>query len=125
MKKIIYTSKAPNAVGPYSQAIEKNGMLFVSGQICIDPATGQLVEGGIREQTAQVMKNLDSILQAAGYSKQDVVKCTCLLKDMDDFQDMNEVYAEYFCENPPARAAFQAAKLPLDVLVEIEAIAMK
>ena len=125
MKKIIHTKNAPRAVGPYSQATEQNGMLFVSGQIPIIPETGELVEGGIKEQTEQVLKNLDAILTAAGYASWDVVKCTCLLKDMDHFQDMNEVYAGYFKQEPPARAAFQVVKLPLDVLIEIEAIAMK
>jgi 2-iminobutanoate/2-iminopropanoate deaminase len=125
MKKVIFTGNAPNAVGPYSQAIEKGDMLFISGQICIDPATGKTVDGGIREQTAQVMKNIDNILKAAGYSKADVVKCTCLLKEMDHFQEMNSVYAEYFNADPPARAAYQVCRLPLDVLIEIEAIAMK
>ncbi len=125
MKKIIHTKNAPRAVGPYSQATEHKGMLFVSGQIPIIPETGELVEGGIKEQTEQVLKNLDAILTAAGYASGDVVKCTCLLKDMDHFQDMNEVYAGYFKQEPPARAAFQVVKLPLDVLIEIEAIAMK
>lgn len=125
MKNIIHTDNAPAAVGPYSQAVEKAGMLFISGQIALDPGTGKVVEGGIREQCLQVMKNIDSVLRAAGYSKQDVLKCTCLLKDMDDFAEMNTVYAGYFSENPPARAAFQACRLPLDVLVEIEAVAMK
>jgi len=125
MKKVIKTKQAPGAVGPYSQAIEKNGMLFISGQICLDPGTGNLVEGGISEQTRQVMKNIDGILAAAGYSKDDVVKCSCLLKDMDHFQEMNAVYAEYFDSDSPARAAYQVVKLPLDVLIEIEAIAMK
>ena len=125
MKKIIHTKNAPRAVGPYSQATEQKGMLFVSGQIPIIPETGELVEGGIKEQTEQVLKNLDAILTAAGYASWDVVKCTCLLKDMDHFQDMNEVYAGYFEQEPPARAAFQVVKLPLDVLIEIEAIAMK
>jgi 2-iminobutanoate/2-iminopropanoate deaminase len=125
MKKIIHTKNAPKAVGPYSQATEQKGMLFVSGQIHIIPETGELVEGGIKEQTEQVLKNLDAILTAAGYASWDVVKCTCLLKDMDHFQDMNEVYAGYFKQEPPARAAFQVVKLPLDVLIEIEAIAMK
>jgi 2-iminobutanoate/2-iminopropanoate deaminase len=125
MKKIFNTKKAPAAVGPYSQATERNGMLFVSGQIPIDPETGSLVDGGIREQTARVLKNLDAILTAAGYDWWDVMKCTCLLKDMDHFQEMNEVYAGYFKQDPPARAAFQVAKLPMDVLIEIEAIAMK
>jgi 2-iminobutanoate/2-iminopropanoate deaminase len=125
MKKIIHTKEAPKAVGPYSQATEQNGMLFVSGQIPIIPETGKLAEGGIREQTEQVLKNIDALLQAAGYSSWDVVKCTCLLKDMDHFQEMNEVYAGYFKQDPPARAAYQVVKLPLDVLIEIEAIAMK
>jgi len=125
MKKIIHTKNAPKAVGPYSQATEQKGMLFVSGQIPIIPETGELVEGGIKEQTEQVLRNLDAILTAAGYASWDVVKCTCLLKDMDHFQDMNEVYSGYFKQEPPARAAFQVVKLPLDVLIEIEAIAMK
>ena len=125
MKKIIHTKEAPKAVGPYSQATEQKGMLFVSGQIPIIPETGKLAEGGIREQTEQVLKNIDAVLQAAGYSSWDVVKCTCLLKDMDHFQEMNEVYAGYFKQDPPARAAYQVVKLPLDVLIEIEAIAMK
>ena len=125
MKKIIHTKEAPRAVGPYSQATEQNGMLFVSGQIPIIPETGKLAEGGIREQTQQVLKNIDAVLQAARYSSWDVVKCTCLLKDMDHFQEMNEVYAGYFKKDPPARAAYQVVKLPLDVLIEIEAIAMK
>ena len=125
MKKTIHTKKAPQAVGPYSQATELNGMLFVSGQIALVPETGKLVEGGIREQTAQVLKNLDAILTAARYAWWDVMKCTCLLKDMDHFKEMNEVYAGYFKQDPPARAAYQVVKLPLDVLIEIEAIAMK
>ena len=125
MKKIIHTKEAPKAVGPYSQATEQKGMLFVSGQIPIIPETGKLAEGGIREQTQQVLKNIDAVLQAAGYSSWDVVKCTCLLKDMDHFQEMNEVYAGYFKQDPPARAAYQVVRLPLDVLIEIEAIAMK
>ena len=125
MKKVVSTTNAPAAVGPYSQAIEHKGMLFVSGQICIDPDTGKLVEGGIREQTIQVLRNIGSILEAAGYSRKDVVKCTCLLKDMDHFQEMNAIYSEYFNIDPPARAAYQVVRLPLDVLIEIEAIAIK
>lgn len=125
MKKTIHTKEAPQAVGPYSQAVELNGMLFVSGQIALIPETGELVQGGIREQTTQVLRNLDSILKAAGYDWWDVVKCSCMLKDMDDFQEMNEAYALYFRKDQPARAAYQVAKLPLDVLIEIEAIAMK
>ena len=125
MKRVIQTKKAPGAVGPYSQGIERKGILFVSGQIGLDPVSGKPVPGGIREQTLQVLGNIDAVLTAAGYSRTDVVKCTCLLRDMKDFKAMNEVYAEYFREDPPARAAYQVAGLPLDVLIEIEAIAMK
>ncbi len=125
MKKIIHTTFAPAAVGPYSQAVEKNGMLFISGQIPVDPAIGKIVEGGIREQTLQVMKNIGVILKEAGYSFSDVVKSTCLLGDMSDFKDMNEVYAEYYPENQPARAAFAVKGLPLGAMIEIETIAIK
>ncbi len=123
MKNVIFTDKAPKAIGPYSQAIEINGMLFVSGQIPIDPSTSKIVEGGIREQTEQVMKNIGSILAEAGYSFDDVVKSTCLLSDMDNFAAMNEVYGRYYPENSPARAAYAVVKLPLGALVEIETIA--
>ncbi len=123
MKNVIFTDKAPKAIGPYSQAIEINGMLFVSGQIPIDPSTSKIVEGGIREQTEQVMKNIGSILAEAGYSFDDVVKSTCLLSDMDNFAAMNEVYGRYYSENSPARAAYAVVKLPLGALVEIETIA--
>jgi 2-iminobutanoate/2-iminopropanoate deaminase len=125
MKKIIFTENAPKAVGPYSQATEINGMLFVSGQIPVNPETAKIVEGGISEQTEQVMKNIGAILTEAGYTWKDVVKCTCLLEDMNDFAAMNAVYAGYFPENPPARAAFGVVKLPLGVMVEIECIAVK
>lgn len=125
MKKVIFTEKAPKAVGPYSQAIKMNGHLFISGQVPIDPATGKVVEGGITEQTEQVMRNIGAILQEAGYSWDDVIKSTCLLSDMDNFAAMNEVYARYYPNNPPARAAYGVVKLPLGVLVEIETIAMK
>jgi len=125
MKKVIHTPQAPNAVGPYSQAIEHNGHLFISGQVPIDPATGKIVEGGIKEQTEQVMKNIGAILKEAGYSFDHVVKSTCLLSDMDNFGAMNEVYARYYTSNPPARAAYGVVKLPLGVMVEIETIAMK
>lgn len=124
-KKIIKTAKAPKAVGPYSQAVEAGGMLFISGQIPIDPETGKVVEGGIKEQTAQVLKNIQIILSAAGYRKRDVVKSTCLLESMDDFQAMNEVYGDFYNEDPPARAAFGVVKLPLGVKIEIETIAVK
>lgn len=125
MKKIISTPNAPAAIGPYSQAVEVNGMLFVSGQIPIDPATGKVVEGGITEQTTRVMENISAILTAAGYSFADVVKSTCLLSDMANFKAMNEVYGRYYPENAPARAAFAVRELPLEVLVEIETIASK
>jgi 2-iminobutanoate/2-iminopropanoate deaminase len=125
MKKIIHTSKAPGAVGPYSQAVEKNGILYISGQIPVDPATGEVVEGGITEQTMQVMRNIGAILKEAGYDFSDVVKSTCLLTDMDNFKAMNEVYALSYPENPPARAAYGVVRLPLGVLVEIETIAIR
>lgn len=125
MKKIISTSKAPAAIGPYSQAIEIKGTLYISGQVPIDPSTGKIVDGGIKEQTHQVLKNIGSILQEAGYNYSDVIKSTCLLANMDDFKDMNEVYAQYYKENPPARAAYGVVKLPLGALIEIETIAVK
>ena len=125
MKKIIFTDNAPQAIGPYSQAVEINGTLYISGQVPIDPETGKVVEGGIKEQTLQVMKNIGAILEAAGYSYSDVVKSTCLLSDMTNFKDMNEVYGSYYKEDPPARAAFAVKELPLGVLIEIETIAVK
>ena len=125
MKKVVHSDNAPKAVGPYSQAIETNGTLYISGQVPIDPATGKFVEGGIKEQTEQVMKNIGAILKAAGYEYSDVVKSTCLLSDMDNFVPMNEVYGKYYTENPPARAAFGVVRLPLGALVEIETIAVK
>jgi 2-iminobutanoate/2-iminopropanoate deaminase len=125
MKKIIKTSDAPSAIGPYSQAVEKNNMLFISGQIPISPETGKLVGGDISDQTEQVMRNISAILNAAGYSFEEVVKSTCLLSDMADFKAMNEVYARYYTDNQPARAAFAVKDLPLGALIEIETIAMK
>lgn len=125
MKKIIATNNAPQAIGPYSQAVEVNGTLFISGQVPLVPETMKLVEGGIKEQTQQVMKNIGAILEAAGYSFADVVKSTCLLSDMADFKAMNEVYGQYYTESPPARAAFAVRELPLSVMVEIETIAVK
>ena len=124
MKKVIHTDKAPAAIGPYSQAIEANGMLFISGQIPVDPANG-IVPEGIKAQTEQVMKNIAAILLEAGYSFDDVVKTTCLLSDIANFAPMNEVYAQYFLVNAPARAAFAVRDLPKGVLVEIETIAVK
>lgn len=125
MKRIIQTSKAPAAIGPYSQAVEVGGTLYVSGQIPLDPATMKVVEGGIQEQTHQVLKNIGAILNEAGYDYKDVVKSTCLLSTMADFKAVNEVYATYYAENPPARAAYAVKELPLGVLIEIETIAAK
>jgi len=125
MKKIISTEHAPKAVGPYSQAVEANGFLFISGQIPINPQTSSIVEGGIKEQTEQVLKNIGAILKQAGLDYSNVVKSTCLLSDMDNFAAMNEVYAKYFTNEMPARAAYGVVKLPLGVLIEIECIAAK
>lgn len=125
MKKIIQTGEAPAAVGPYSQAVAINGTLYISGQIPLDPGTGKIVDGGIGEQTEQVMNNIGNILRSAGYGFSDVVKSTCLLADMADFREMNEVYARYYPENQPARAAYAVTALPLGALVEIETIAAR
>ncbi|MEE1190177.1 MAG: RidA family protein [Bacteroidales bacterium] len=125
MNKVINTTKAPKAIGPYSQAIlAGNGMLFISGQIPVNPETGKISET-ITEQTEQVFKNIEAILTEAGYTFKDVVKTTCLLNSMDDFAAMNEVYAKYYNEMLPARAAYAVEKLPMGVLVEIETIAYK
>ncbi|MBE9468589.1 MAG: RidA family protein [Bacteroidetes bacterium] len=124
MKKIINTEKAPKAIGPYSQAIEINGTLYISGQVPIKPETGKIPEG-ISAQTEQVMKNIEAILTEAGYTFNDVVKSTCLLDNMDNFKAMNDIYAKYYSTNPPARVAFGVVKLPLGVMVEIETIAIK
>jgi len=125
MKRIISTEKAPAAIGPYSQAVEAGGTLYISGQIPLDPLSAKLVEGDISVQTKQVMKNIGAILEAAGYSYKNVVKSTVLLDDMADFKAMNEVYGEYYSTDPPARAAYEVACLPLNVKVEIETIAVK
>ena len=122
--KVVATDSAPKAIGPYSQAIAANGMVFVSGQIPIDPATGNLVEGPIADQTKRVMTNLAAILEAAGASFSKVVKTTVYLKDMGDFVEMNEAYGSYFPDHKPARATVQVAKLPRDVSVEIDCIAV-
>lgn len=125
MKKIINTAKAPQAIGPYSQAIEVKGTLYISGQIPLVPGSGEIVEGGITEQTFQVMNNIGAILSEAGYAFSDVVKSTCLLSDMANFKAMNEVYGQFYEENPPTRAAFAVKELPLGVLIEIETVAVK
>lgn len=123
MFRVIQTDKAPAAIGPYSQALIHGNMLFASGQIPIDPATGQVVEGDIKVQALQVMKNIEALLQAAGISFANVIKTTCFLKNMDDFAAFNEVYAKYFT-GKPARSCVAAAKLPKDVLCEVEVIAV-
>ncbi len=125
MKIEIKTEHAPQAIGPYSQAIEANGFIFASGQIPIDPASGELLLGTIEEQTRLSLNNLKAVLEAGGSSLDKVVKCSVFLEDMDDFTKMNGVYAEFFNSPYPARAAVQVARLPKDVKVEIEAIAIK
>ena len=122
-KRVIATDLAPKAIGPYSQAIVHGDTVYCSGQIPLDPATGQLVEGGIAEQTARVLENLKAVLDAAGSSLDRVLKTTVFLKDMAEFAPMNEVYGRYFHVNPPARATVEAARLPRDVRVEIECVA--
>ena len=124
MKEIIATEDAPRAIGPYSQAVRAGNFVFASGQIPIDPATGEFVPGGIAEQTEQVLKNLTALFAAAGVGLNQIVKTTVFLADMDDFTAMNEVYGKFFNEAPPARATVQAARLPRDAKVEIEAIAV-
>ena len=124
MKKIIATNNAPAAIGPYSQAVELNGTLFISGQIPVNPATGEMPQG-IEAQTRQVLKNIGGILEAAGLSYNDVVKTTVMIASMADVAAMNAVYAEFFTQDKPARVCFQAAALPKNALVEIEAVAGK
>ena len=124
MKVRIQTEQAPQAIGPYSQAVKANGLVFVSGQIPIDPRTGQFVAGGIAEQTEQVLKNLAALLEASGSSLAQVLKTTVFLADMEEFAAMNEVYGKFFSDEPPARATVQAVRLPRDARVEIEAIAL-
>lgn len=125
MKKVINSPKAPKAIGPYSQAIEANGTLYISGQLPVDVNTGKFVEGGIKEQTEQALKNIGYILEAAGCTYEHVVKTTCLLSDIANFAAMNEIYARYFTQDCPARAAFAVKDLPLGALVEIEVVAAK
>lgn len=125
MKKIIFTEKAPAAIGPYSQAVEANGMVFLSGQIPVNPSTGEVVEGGIKEQTAQVFENIKNVLAEAGLTTANIVKTTVFLADMGLFADMNAVYANYFEGDFPARSAVAVKALPKGVLVEIESIAVR
>jgi 2-iminobutanoate/2-iminopropanoate deaminase len=124
VKDIIATDRAPRAIGPYSQAVRAGNLVFASGQIPIDPATGEFVTGGIAEQTEQVLRNLTAVFEAAGLGMDQVIKTTVFLADMDDFTAMNEVYGRFFGAEPPARATVQAARLPRDARVEIEAIAV-
>ena len=124
MRQIVQTKQAPDAIGPYSQAVIANGFVFTSGQIPTDPATGQFVAGGIAEQTQQVLKNLRAVLEAAGTNLQQVVKTTVYLADMQDFTAMNEVYATFFGAEPPARSTVQAAGLPRGARVEIDVVAL-
>ncbi len=124
MKTIVQTEKAPAAIGPYSQAVKAGGFVFLSGQVALDPASGQVVAGDVRAQTERVLKNLQAVLAAAGSSLAAVVKTTVFLADMNDFAAMNEVYGRFFSSDPPARATVQAARLPKDVQVEIDLIAL-
>lgn len=125
MKKTILTKDAPAPIGPYSQAVESNGTLYISGQIPMDPYTGELISGDIKNETNQVMKNLSAILETANMKMSDVDKCSIFISDMNDFQDINEIYGTYFNENPPARETVEVGRLPKDVRVEISAIASK
>lgn len=123
-RQIISTTEAPSAIGPYSQAVQAGGLLFVSGQIPIDPASGELVQGGVEAETHQVLNNLKAILEAAGSSLEKVVKATLFIADMNQFGTINAIYAEYFQTDPPARACVEVARLPKDVQIEIEAVAL-
>ena len=124
MRTVISTPDAPKAIGPYSQGINANGFIFVSGQVAIDPATQQVVEGDVAAQTRRVIQNISEILEAAGSGLGKVVRTTVFLKNMDDFAAMNEVYGKYFNTNPPARSTVEVSRLPKDVLVEIDVIAL-
>ena len=125
MKEVVTTEKGPRAIGPYSQAIKANGFVFASGQIAIDPATQQLIGGDVAAQTDRVLKNVSSILQAAGSGLEKVVRSTVFLKNMNDFAAMNQVYGKYFSSAPPARSTVEVARLPKDVLVKIDVIALE
>lgn len=124
MKKVVHTENAPKAIGPYSQAIATETMVYTAGQIGLVPSTGELIEGGVEEQTRQALKNIAAVLEAAGADMSKVVKTTVFLKDMGDFPKMNAVYAEFFKENPPARSTVTVVELPKGAFVEIEAVAV-
>ena len=124
MRDVIATEQAPQAIGPYSQAIRAQGLIFTSGQIAIDPATAQIIAGDVSAQTDRVLKNLAAILESSGSSLEKVLRCTVFLKDMGDFSAMNEVYGRYFKQAPPARSTVEVARLPKDVLIEIDVIAL-
>ena len=124
MREVIATEQAPQAIGPYSQAIRAQGLIFTSGQIAIDPATAQIIGDDVSAQTDRVLKNLAAILQASGSSLEKVLRCTVFLKNMGDFTAMNEVYGRYFKQSPPARSTVEVARLPKDVLIEIDVIAL-
>ena len=124
-KRVIATDKAPQAIGPYSQAIQVNNTLYLAGQIALDPATGQLIDGGIEIQTHRVMQNLEAVLHAAGFDFDDVVQTQVYLSDLNHYKPMNAVYAKYFSDAPPARAVVEAARIPRDALVEIMMVAQK
>ena len=124
MREVIATEQAPQAIGPYSQAIRAQGLIFTSGQIAIDPATAQIIASDVSAQTDRVLKNLSAILQASGSSLGKVLRCTVFLKNMGDFAAMNEVYGRYFQQEPPARSTVEVARLPKDVLIEIDVIAL-
>jgi len=124
MREIVSTEHGPKAIGPYSQAVKANGFVFISGQVAFHPATGQLIEGGIAQQTERVLENLRGIVEASGSSMHKAVKVTVFLKDMNDFAAMNEVYARYFPSAPPARSTVEVARLPKDVRIEIDLIAL-
>ena len=124
MRDVIATDQAPQAIGPYSQAIRAQGLIFTSGQVAIDPATQQVIAGDISAQTNRVLKNLAAILQASGSTLDRVLRCTVFLKNMGDFAAMNEIYGRYFKQSPPARSTVEVARLPKDVLVEIDVIAL-
>lgn len=125
MKMIVNTDKAPQAIGPYSQAVEVNGMVYTSGIIPINPVDGTLITGSVEEQAEQALKNLKALVEESGSSMEQVIKTTVFIKDMNDFAKINEVYARYFTDNYPSRSCVEVARLPKDVLIEIEAIAIK